>query len=44
MPSGLVVKNGSNTWSMISGGMPLPVSVTASMHILAGRDVGIDAA
>ena len=30
-----MVKNGSNARSRISGGMPVPVSVTASMHIAA---------
>ena len=37
---GLVVKKGSKTRSSTSGVMPLPVSLTASSHVVAGRQVG----
>ena len=42
LPSGLVVKKGSNTRSRTSGGMPLPVSVTASITYWPGRDIVLD--
>ena len=38
-PIGLVVKNGSNTWAITSGDMPVPVSVTQSDEVLARRQV-----
>ena len=31
LPISLVVKNGSNTWSMVSAAMPLPVSAMPSI-------------
>jgi hypothetical protein len=37
----LVVKNGSNAWAATSGGMPVPVSFTATRHVRARRDVGM---
>ena len=41
LPSGLVVKNGSNTRSMISGGMPQPGVGHREHHILARRHLGV---
>ena len=38
LPTGLVVKNGSNTLAMTSGGMPTPVSLDGDGDILAGGD------
>ena len=40
-PSGLVVKNGSNTRCRISGGMPAPVSVTENTTYSPGESSGL---
>ena len=40
LPTGLVVKKGSNTRSRCSGAMPLPVSRDADPDIVAGRQIG----
>ena len=40
LPTGLVVKKGSNTRSRCSGVMPLPVSATRIADIVAGRQIG----
>src|SRR5437868_1636407 len=39
LPFSLVVKNGSNRWACVTGSMPVPVSLTASIVYLPGGAV-----